>query len=116
MENTPINTKVNFQPNPENILILNHLTGYDRMGNKHLTLYSPSKEIYVIYREFFYLKASSCWRRGDGDKALRGWPAGHNNQQHVDNSRHVQHGGGQAAHHQVHLSSPTANEGPVRIQ
>jgi hypothetical protein len=73
------------------------------MGNKHLTLLS----LYTLITVCFYIKASSCWRRGDGDKALRGGPAGHNNQQHVDNCRHVQHGGGQAAHHQVYLSSST---------
>ncbi len=30
----------NFLPNPEKIVILNHLTGHDRMGKNHLTLLS----------------------------------------------------------------------------
>jgi hypothetical protein len=36
MENTPMN----FQPNPERIMILNHLTGHDRSGKKpsHVTV------------------------------------------------------------------------------
>jgi hypothetical protein len=44
MENTPIDIKVsistNFRPNSEKILVLNHLTGHDRMGKNHLTLLS----------------------------------------------------------------------------